>query len=292
MSVYVINEERVKAVSSVFKSLGLEGCEEFVRVDPQYVSLSKLQRFCGEISVELAAINSLVSYMLSMKGEEFWNLFTDFTMSRCSEVRDLRGAVELVKEFTRNYNKLYLGVKMKRLDKVLKCADAFKSLRLGQIKEYLSKLSLCIDAEKESKTVVFSVKMAYYVLRSTKADANLSKISIPVDRRVALVTLTSGLLSPTRRTIKTFIELENLAEELLKHPKNVRIVWDIVSEESGIPALLIDTPLWLIGGYVKTSKASEIVKNLVNLGLLIDESLLTRLVSELTYILRTKLSPL
>lgn len=291
MSVYVINEERVKAVSTVFKSIGLEGCEEFMRVDPQYVSLSRLQRFCGAISVELVAVNSLVSYVLSMRGEEFWNLFTDFTTSKCSEIRDLRDAVKLVKEFTRNHNKLYLEAKMKRLERVLKCADAFKSLRLGQIKEYLSKLSLCIDAEKESKTVVFSAKMAYYVLRSTKANADLSGISIPVDRRVTLVTLTAGLLSPTRKTIKTFIELENLAKELLKHPKNVRVVWDMVSEESGIPALLIDTPLWLIGGYIKTSKENEIVKNLMSLGLLIDESLLKRLVNELTYVLRTKLSP-
>lgn len=286
MSAYSTNKERVKAVSAVFKSLGREGCEEFIRVDPQYVSLSRLQSFCGAISVELATINGLVSYALSVKGEEFWRLFADFTASRCSEVRDFRGVVKLVEEFTRGYNKLYLEAKMRRLSKVLRCADAFESLRRGQIKEYLNKLSLCIDAEKESKTVVFSAKMAYYVLRSAGANADLSRIPIPVDRRVALVTLTSGLLSPHKRVKNMFKELEDLAEELLRHPKSVRIVWDAVSEESGIPALLIDTPLWLIGGYIKTLRTDEIVRNLRSLGLLISESLLTCLVNELTYALR------
>lgn len=288
MSAYSTNEERVKAVSTVFKSLGREGCEEFIRVDPQYVSLSKLQSFCGAISVELATINGLVSYALSMKGEEFWRLFADFTASRCSEVGDFRGVVKLVEEFTRSYNKLYLEAKMRRLSKVLRCTDAFESLKKGQIKEYLNKLSSCIDVEKESKTVVFSAKMAYYVLRSAGVNTDLSRIPIPVDRRVALVTLTSGLLSPLKRVKNMFKELENLAEELLRHPKFVRIVWETVSEESGIPALLIDTPLWLIGGYIKTLRTDEIVRNLRSLGLLINESLLTHLVNELTYALRNE----
>ncbi|MEM2681669.1 MAG: N-glycosylase/DNA lyase, partial [Zestosphaera sp.] len=103
----------------------------------------------------------------------------------------------------------------------------------------------------------------------------------------ALVTLTSGLLSPLKKSKNTLEKLENLAKELLKHPQNVRVVWDAVSEESGIPALLIDTPLWLIGGRIKMLKADEIVKSLRRLGLLVDELLLTRLVNELTYVLRT-----
>ncbi|MEM1603697.1 MAG: N-glycosylase/DNA lyase [Zestosphaera sp.] len=287
MSIYLVNEERVKAVSTVFKSLGRDGCEEFIRVDPQYVSLSRLQSSCGAVSVELAAINGLVSYMLNMKGEEFWSLFADFITSKCSGVKDFKKTVELVEEFTRRYNKLYLDAKIRRLNKVLRCADAFESLKRGQIKEYLSRLSLCIDTERESKTVVFSAKMAYYTLRSAEVNADLTKISIPVDRRVALVTLTSGLLSPLKKSKNTLEKLENLAKELLKHPQNVRVVWDAVSEESGIPALLIDTPLWLIGGRIKMLKADEIVKSLRRLGLLVDELLLTRLVNELTYVLRT-----
>lgn len=286
MDIYSINRERVKAVGSVFRSLGRSGCEEFMLVDPQYVSLSRLQSFCGAISVELAAVNGLVSYALSMKGEEFWRLFSEFAASRCSEVRDFRGVVKLVEEFTRSYNKLYLEVKMRRLSKVLKCAELFESLKRRQIKEYLSKLSLCIDAEEESKTVVFSAKMAYYVLRSAGVDVDLSKISIPVDRRVALVTLTSGLLSPPRKVKNLFKELENLTEELLRRPKHVRMAWDAVSGESGIPALLIDIPLWLIGGHIKMVRTDEIIRNLRSLGLLIDEALLTHLVSELTYALR------
>lgn len=288
MRPYLVDKERVKAVSYVFKSLGREGCEEFMRIDPQYVSLSRLRGSCGVLSVELAAINGLVSYMLSMKGEEFWSLFAEFIASRCGEIRDFREAVKLVEEFTRSYNKLYLEAKIKRLNKVLRCADAFESLKKGQIKEYLSMLSSCIDAGEESKTVVFSAKMAYYVLRSAGVDADLSKISIPVDRRIALITLTSGLLTPLKKTKRTFRELEELAEELLRHPKSVREVWDVVSEESGIPALLIDIPLWLIGGYIKTLKASEVVKTLKNLGLLIDEPLLKNLVSELTYVIRAE----
>jgi len=288
MSDYVVNEERLRAVSSVFKYLGREGCEEFVRVDPQYVSLSKLPKFCGEVSVVFPAVNGLVSYALSMKGEEFWSLFADFVVGRCGGVRDFREVVKLVEEFTRNYNKLYLEVKVRRLNKVLGCGEAFRSLGKGRVKEYLSKISSCLETGKESKTVVFSAKMAYYVLKSIGVDADLSKIPIPVDRRVALVTLTSGLLTPRARSGRTLKELEGLVEELLKRPESVRSVWDVVSEESGIPALLIDTPLWLIGGYIKTLGTREIVENLRDLGILIDDALLTRLVNELTYALRIR----
>lgn len=287
MSAYLINEERVKVVSSIFKSLGREGCEEFIRVDPQYMSLSKLPSLCGAVSIELAALNSLVSYMLSMRGEEFWSLFAGFAASRCGKVKDFSEAVELVKEFTRSYNRLYLDAKIKRLNKVLRCGDVFKYLGRGQIKEYLNKLSLCLEADKNSKTLVFSAKMAYYVLRSIGADADLSNISIPVDRRVALVTLTSGLLTIPNKTKRTLKGLENLTEELLRRPEVVREVWDVVSRESGIPALLIDVPIWLVGRHIKTRKTSEIVKSLRSLGILINEALLTQLVNELTYLLST-----
>jgi len=285
VNAYLVNKERVKVVSSIFRSLGREGCEEFIRVDPQYVSLSKLSSLCGAVSVWLAALNGLVSYMLSMRGEEFWSLFVDFAASRCSKVRDFSEAVELVKEFTRGYNRLYLEAKIKRLDKVLRCGDAFKYLGRSQIKEYLDKLSSCLKTEKNSKTLVFSAKMAYYVFRSVEVNTDLSSISIPVDRRVALVTLTSGLLTTPNKTKKTLKELEDLAEELLRYPEVVREVWDSVSRESGIPALLIDAPIWLIGGHIKARKTSEIVKNLRSLGILINEVLLTRLVNELTYLL-------
>lgn len=286
MSNYLISKERINVVSSIFKTLGRDGCEEFIRIDPQYVALSKLPSLCGVISIKLVAINSLVSYMLSVRGEEFWGLFADFAISRCGKVRDFKEAVEAVKEFTHNYNKLYLEAKIRRLSKVLRCGNAFNSLEKGYIKEYLSKLSSCLEVEENSKTLVFSAKMAYYVLKSIGVHADLSKIPIPVDRRVALVTLTSGLLIPPKKTKEASGRLEDLVTELLKHPEIVRKVWDVVSEESGIPALLIDAPIWLIGGYVKTSGTDEIVKNLRSLGILISESLLTRLVSELTLALR------
>lgn len=281
----MISDARVSSLGTVFRTLGREGCEGFEHVDPQFTALSKL-RSCGMLSTQLAALNGLVSYVLTMRGEEFWALFAGFVVSRCGGLNDFRDCVKLVKEFTVRFNKLGLEAKLRRLDRIAGCEGAFKKLNLGDLEGYVHDISHCLGCSDESKTVVFSAKMAYYTLKSMGIEVNVSRIPIPVDRRVTSVTLTSGLVSPEAGRVG-LDSLEDLTQDLMKHPELVRRAWDLVSRVSGVPALNLDAPLWLIGGYVKLRRASEIITSLRALGVTVSEEVLTQLVNELTYVLRS-----
>lgn len=291
MRVFLIEVARVDPLGDVFKGLGDKGCEDFEHVDPQFIALSRLSKFCGTLSVWLAALNGLVSYMLSMRGEDFWTLFTEFAIRRCGSVRDYRGALELVSEFTSNYNRLSLKAKLGRLKRVALCYDAFEKLPSGDLRSYVSSVSHCLESGEDEKTIVFSAKIAYYVLKSVGIDADVTGIPIPADRRVTLVTLTSGLVNPGGKlhTILELESLEDLTRDLMKRPNIVRRAWDLVSKASGVPAVKLDAVLWLVGRYVKCggNSVASIVKSLRELGVKVEEATLTRLVTELTYAFRS-----
>ncbi len=280
----MISDARVSSLGAVFRTLGREGCESFESVDPQFTALRKL-RSCGTSSTQLAALNGLVSYVLTMRGEEFWELFAGFVAGRCGDLNSFRDCVKLVKEFTVGFNKLGLEAKLKRLDRTAGCEEAFKKLNLGDLEGYVRDVSRCLGCSSESKTVVFSAKMAYYALRSMDIEVNVSRIPIPVDRRVTLVALTSGLVSPEARRVG-LDSLEGLTQDLMRRPELVRRAWGLVSKVSGVPALNLDAPLWLIGGYVKLGRVPEIITNLRVLRVTVNEEVLIQLVSELTYALR------
>ncbi|MEM0015093.1 MAG: N-glycosylase/DNA lyase [Zestosphaera sp.] len=288
MTVFLVEDTRVGPLGNVFKTLGREGCEDFERVDPQFIALSKLLKVCGPPSVWLAALNGLITYMLTMHGEDFWTLFTEFAAGRCGGLRSLKDAVRLVSEFTSLHNRLSLEAKLRRLGRAALCGEAFEKLSFGDLRGYVSSISRCISVDEDSKTVVFSAKMAYYVLKSGGLEADVSGIPIPVDRRVALVTLTSGLVSSGRGLSATLEGLEGLAQNLMKHPNIVREAWDLVSRASGVPAMKMDAPLWLVGRYIKEGGVSttNIVRSLRDSGITIENEVLTSLVSELTHALR------
>jgi DNA-(apurinic or apyrimidinic site) lyase len=87
-----------------------------------------------------------------------------------------------------------------------------------------------------TKTVVFSVKMAYYAARTIVGRVPLrSSLPIPVDVRVACATYSSGMVEgPGYRG-------------LVSRPEPAREAWRGVSEITGIPELHLDTVAWLAG---------------------------------------------
>ncbi|PUA32549.1 MAG: hypothetical protein B7O98_07840 [Zestosphaera tikiterensis] len=277
---------RVKAVGEAFRSLGVDGCLAFEELDKQLRVVKDLVDLCGVArTTYLITANSLVSYMLRFRGEEFWSLFREFTLKRCNSVNDFTEAVELVKEFTKAYNNLSLEFKLRRLDSLIKCRELFKPLEKGDLRSYVAQVARCLSSEPYSKTVVFSAKMSYYVFRVAGLKAYLEGVNIPVDRRVSLITLTSGMVNVGTQAYGVK-ELMNYVDVLMREPKLVVEVWNEVSKVSGIPPIVIDAPVWIVGGYLSFNMGrEEIVKELINSGLggRVDVNVLRRLIQELTY---------
>ncbi len=277
---------RVRAVSEAFKNLGVSGCLAFEELDKQLEVVKDIVDFCGIMrATYLITANSVVSYMLKFRGEEFWNYFKEFTLKYCDSVKDFIEAIELVKEFTKLYNNLNLQYKLRRLDNLIKCREVFKLLEAGDLYSYVNQIAKCLSAEPYSKTIVFSAKMNYYIFRVTELKTRLEGITIPVDRRVSLITLTSGMVNAEslKHSVK---ELMKYVGVLMRKPKLVVEVWNEVSKVSGIPLVNIDAPVWIIGGYVSSGMSKEkIVEKLINSGLSrkVNADVIQKLVHELTY---------
>jgi N-glycosylase/DNA lyase len=101
--------------------------------------------------------------------------------------------------------------------------------------------------------------MYYYVCKGCGVEDFASNIPIPVDRRIAFVTLTSCLV------MGECLNLKKCSYDLMK-PRYRRLVveaWDKVSRETGIPCYRLDSLLWLIGRFIEYRDRGRIMREIV-----------------------------
>ena len=124
----------------------------------------------------------------------------------------------------------------------------------SDLRSFWADLARAVGAKPRAKTVVFAVKMLYYSLRAAgfKVRGLPYEIPIPVDFRVSLMTLTSGLIADGAADFRS--EARLLRE---RGAELVRRGWGLVSELSSVPALNMDVVLWLVGGAVDRSNFSR-----------------------------------
>ncbi len=155
--------------------------------DRQYKAIGRLLNSGINITrfFKLILINALMSYQLQMKGEDYWERFSDIFSENPNENFE---------DFLKKYNKRLLNVKLKRLIKVKSCVNRlFKDHTIEDIGKNLSlivdELSACLKQRKESKTIVFSAKMFMYAYRFylKKEPKGISNIDIPIDSRLSKI---------------------------------------------------------------------------------------------------------
>ncbi len=207
--------ENLLKVLKEFSKKDIERLESF---DRQYRALEKLHKEIKnpEIFLKLVVINALMSYQLQMKGEKYWETFSE-SFSKNPEI-------EKFEEFIKTYNRRFLNAKLKRLNKVIKCVEKLFSnyslMDLGKDLTILVKeLSECLNQKTDSKTVVFAAKMFMYGYRITFGEnpKKLEEIAIPIDSRLSKIS-----------SDKNF--------------------WKELSEKSGIPQIKLDAVLWIPTG--------------------------------------------
>ncbi|WP_456483064.1 N-glycosylase/DNA lyase [Methanopyrus kandleri] len=204
--------------------------EEYV--DVQYRAIEALMDTLPSTDlIRLTVANALVSYQLSSSGEDWWREFSSYFRER--RPRDIVGEYAQFLPRSRG-NRRLIRQKLRRLHR----AKAFlEELSWQDAKSYyrdMNRLRLdlarVLNADPESKTIVFAVKMFGYALRAItdKFRPYPFEIPIPVDARVERI---------TRRITND----------------DPQLYWNSIARRTGIPPLHLDSILW-----VGTSRDPEV----------------------------------
>ncbi|MEM1559925.1 MAG: N-glycosylase/DNA lyase [Ignisphaera sp.] len=258
--------------------LGIERVSIFEDIDPQYQVVKYALENCDERLTSYAFyINALLAYRLRISGEEFWSNFAEYLTRNCKSIENFYQVVDLVGNFTSRFNNYAYYQKIKRLNKLRYCMDVNDVIDRGDIQELAKRTAECLNSSVESKTVVFSVKMVYYVHKARGKRIILPfELPIPVDKRVAFVTYTSGLIESNANDVVSL---------LFRKPNVVRKVWLMVSLKSNIPSLNIDAVIWYFGKFSQYRDAGKVLK-LIDSTLyeILGKNVIEALVNELFYV--------
>ncbi len=259
-----IDNYRAKEIAEILKEIfNKNNLNAFVEIDPQYKALKKIYLSTRNkgLTVIITIANSLISYQLSGKGEDYWSEIGNFFSK--TKVGDYKQLYALFTDFLTKYtkyNRIQIRNKLRRLRIFLNSRiidRLYISPCLYSIDQYplLEILSEIMKQSMYAKTIIFSVKMYYYAARilceNTVPDP---RIPMPIDRRVAYISFTSGLI---RISNKTCLEdLKHIIYRLMQSRNRDNIVkaWFILSKYSGIPCIFLDTIVWLMGKYVSPFK--------------------------------------
>ncbi|MCS7128549.1 MAG: N-glycosylase/DNA lyase [Sulfolobales archaeon] len=259
--VFEASEEKAIEIALALRNLFTDtNFNKVIELDAQYRAIRKLyDSTCSKWLTTLVAVsNALISYRLSGFGEDYWaEVASFFSERRISGVSEL---IEEYKYFLENFSKYNrIGVKFKeaRLEKFLRSSIALKlcenpciyaANQGGLVKE----LSYVMKQDVIDKTIAFAGKMYYYAASIICPSASPDPgVPMPIDGRVAYVSLISGLVKP----IKDNVPLVRHRALILGKYKEVAVnAWRRVSEISHVPCIIIDTVVWLL---VRTLKSSH-----------------------------------
>ena len=259
------NEERISIVAEKLSSLGLESALKIEEVDPQFQAVKLITSKMGfGPALTLIVLNSIISYRLSGRGEDYWNEFALY-VSRADEPKSLVEAVKLVLGFL-SASKINVALRASKTSRLLRASTA-KVLKPDEIarharglRRFAEALALSLGTKWSSKTIVFSLKMICYAHRARYERALVAPFSIPIpiDSRVAKLSWTSGVIDVEGASLKKW---GDVVEAVMSKPRVAQRAWSAVAKKSGIPPLHLDSILWLVGGFIdRRSTREEAVK--------------------------------
>ena len=250
-------DERIDEIVLLLRKLGLPFLKRLEERDPQFRALSSLKGICSRIVPAVACLNALISYMLTCRGEEYWLEFSSYLRRELTgcyiEDKDyikISNLIDLVIRFVRfsKCNKRFRKLKVARLRRIARNPEANMLLDteffINNTTGFWESLAKLVGAKPESKTILFSIKMYYYGLRSClELDITLPyEIPLPVDIRIAKLTKACGLI------------------DHIVNYRTVQNIWGEISRLSRIPPLHLDVLLWRLGRYIDQKDLWTIAK--------------------------------
>jgi DNA-(apurinic or apyrimidinic site) lyase len=211
-------------LKEILKKFSLEEALYLEKQDRQYKALEKLyyglkqQEDFSDNSLDdyffkLVGINALLSYQLPLKGEDYWEKFSDYFL------KTPLGNLNSFEEFLNKYNWRFLSAKIKRFRKVKPLIENFTFEDWKEFCEkpqkFLNRLSTFLHQKENSKTLVFAVKMLLYACRIVFSRDYIApkEIFIPLDSRLKKI-------SPEKK------------------------FWEELQQEAKVPLLHLDAVIW------------------------------------------------
>ncbi|RLF05529.1 MAG: hypothetical protein DRK00_04185 [Thermoprotei archaeon] len=239
---YAINRRTVEEVAAYLRRRDVRRLVDMAeRADPQMSAILEiLARYDRlEDSAFYVLGVAVVSYMLTTRGEEHWRLAASHSSGE--PLSDLRG-------FVASSPSLRLGrrARLARIERLVSFHPRF----LEEFDSYLidlealrRDLARVLKADPDSKTIVFATKMFYYTAKAAGLSVQVPfSIPVPVDRRLCLLSLASGVVTGG------IADLREARRLLSKAPHLVREAWSAAGRRGGVPPLRLDALLWLLGG--------------------------------------------
>ncbi len=214
-------EEVRKALSILSKYV-----DEIEEKDPQYVWISKVAGKHGIKALPVVVGNALVSYRLSGTGEQYWEEFGRFFLKHEPTIENLISFIKNSK-----YNKAMKEQKVKRIERAKRVLERLdeRYTDLNLLKEELKRT---LNAKGTEKTIVFALKMAYYLFKALGLPVK-GDVELPIDSRIATITCTSELMDAT-------------VDEIMGRKRDEAIrIWKELANEVGLKSLHLDALLWL-----------------------------------------------
>ncbi|MFN4045790.1 MAG: N-glycosylase/DNA lyase [Acidilobaceae archaeon] len=249
MATVKVNMERVERVSQLLSNISLEAIVALEdSEDPQFRALKRLSAAIGKGWASVyALLTAVVSYKLSVRGEDWWECMADIIVSRRGgePPASLDEVVSDLSWFIDNCRGSVIGREARKI-RIRRVVEGMRGVlnELAWDPEYFYRspesvvraVAWVLGSEASRKTVAFTAKMVYYATREPgEVRVVKAKIPIPVDSRVACASYSSMVVDAWKYT------------DIIRKPKPAQEAWRMVSENTGIPILNLDTLLWLTG---------------------------------------------
>ncbi|ABL78226.1 N-glycosylase/DNA lyase [Thermofilum pendens] len=238
------DEKRASELGEIFRGSIRELSLLFVERDPQFLAVRKILEKAGfpEGGFYVAGV-ALVSYMLSKRGEDHWLEAAELFDGTPGALYRFVEEAESLRRFREH--------RVKRIKRYVASREKVLSL-LSEVpvnlERFASTVARIVGANPEDKTVVFASKMLLYAcIAANKEYTGGERLPIPVDYRVSLVTLTSGIAKGWSCLDDLRAHASNLRA---KHKEEVKAAWSLVGRQAEIPPILLDAPVWLVGGCI------------------------------------------
>jgi len=250
--------ERAAFIGGLLRNFGLDFFLKLEEGDPQYSAVRGIvESLGGGPSLVAVILVSLVTYRLPMRGEDWWRCAEDYVGAQGRPGDSVGGLLEAVRSFVRLCGGGLASKRLMRLEKVARSSQL--QALLGRLVEdpmayprlarkLWEKLSEALSQPPNAKTIVFSLKMAYYAYRIAGGDPQeISSLSIPmpIDSRIACLTYSSGLCDVVGGDYRV----------LISRPGDAQRVWDSVSEASRISTIHLDALAWRLGWIPRDSRS-------------------------------------